>query len=248
MAITKASSSAVAPAAKGQLVVGSATNDSSILAVGADATVLTADSTEATGMKWATPAAGGSAPQFTPSVSNYYIRSFGSNGTFTDQTFSTGTVYYIPVILAAYTYDRLSIVTGASHTGAANTVRLGIYNNDATTNKPSTVLLDAGTVTTVSASTAYEITISQTITTPGLYWLAFVEQTAPVNIGNYKGSVGGTVGNNNGLLNTLTSNTTNTVSVISFSESGITGAFATAVSLTAVFSSSKTPIMYIRKS
>jgi hypothetical protein len=59
MPITKASSSAVAPGAKGQLVVGSATNDSSILAVGANATVLTADSAEATGMKWATPSAGG---------------------------------------------------------------------------------------------------------------------------------------------------------------------------------------------
>lgn len=56
MPITKASSSAVAPGAKGQLVVGSATNDSSILAVGADATVLTADSAEATGMKWAAAA------------------------------------------------------------------------------------------------------------------------------------------------------------------------------------------------
>ncbi len=58
MPITKASSSAVAPGAKGELVVGSATNDSAILAVGANGTVLTADSAEATGMKWA--AAGGS--------------------------------------------------------------------------------------------------------------------------------------------------------------------------------------------
>jgi hypothetical protein len=41
------------------LVVGSATNDSAILAVGANDTVLTADSSTATGMKWATPAAGG---------------------------------------------------------------------------------------------------------------------------------------------------------------------------------------------
>jgi hypothetical protein len=59
MPITKASSSAVAPAAKGQLVVGSATNDSGIVSVGANGTVLTADSAEATGVKWATPAAGG---------------------------------------------------------------------------------------------------------------------------------------------------------------------------------------------
>ena len=63
MPITKASSSAVAPGAKGQLVVGSATNDSSILAVGANATVLTADSAEATGMKWV--AASGWNPNYT---------------------------------------------------------------------------------------------------------------------------------------------------------------------------------------
>jgi hypothetical protein len=59
MPITKASSSAVAPGAKGELVVGSATNDSAILAVGANDTVLTADSSTATGVKWATVSAGG---------------------------------------------------------------------------------------------------------------------------------------------------------------------------------------------
>jgi hypothetical protein len=58
MPITKASSNAVAPAAKGDLVVGNATNDSGVLAVGANNTVLTADSAETTGLKWATPAAG----------------------------------------------------------------------------------------------------------------------------------------------------------------------------------------------
>ena len=57
MPISKASSSAVAPAAKGDLVAGSATNDAAVLGVGANNTVLTADSTEATGLKWATPTA-----------------------------------------------------------------------------------------------------------------------------------------------------------------------------------------------
>lgn len=58
MAITKATASSVAPAAKGDLVVGSATNDAAVLAVGANDTVLTADSSEATGLKWAAPASG----------------------------------------------------------------------------------------------------------------------------------------------------------------------------------------------
>jgi hypothetical protein len=59
MAITKATASSIAPAAKGDLVVGNATNDAAVLAVGADGTTLVADSAEATGLKWATPAAGG---------------------------------------------------------------------------------------------------------------------------------------------------------------------------------------------
>ena len=59
MAITKATASSIAPAAKGDLVVGSATNDAAVLGVGANNTVLTADSSEATGLKWATPAASG---------------------------------------------------------------------------------------------------------------------------------------------------------------------------------------------
>jgi hypothetical protein len=59
MPITKASSNAVAAAAKGDLVVGNATNDSGVLAVGSTDQVLTVDSTTATGLKWAAPAGGG---------------------------------------------------------------------------------------------------------------------------------------------------------------------------------------------
>jgi hypothetical protein len=59
MAITKATASSIAPAAKGDLVAGSATNDAAVLGVGANDTVLTADSSTATGLKWATPTSGG---------------------------------------------------------------------------------------------------------------------------------------------------------------------------------------------
>lgn len=57
MPISKATSNAAAPAAKGDLVVGNATNDSGVLAVGTTDQVLVVDSTTATGLKWATPAA-----------------------------------------------------------------------------------------------------------------------------------------------------------------------------------------------
>ena len=59
MAITKATASSIAPAAKGDLVAGTATNDAGVLAVGANGTVLTAASGQATGLEWATPASGG---------------------------------------------------------------------------------------------------------------------------------------------------------------------------------------------
>jgi len=57
--MTKARSNAVAPAAKGDLVIGSATNLSSVLAVGSANQVLTVDSSTDTGLKWAAAAAGG---------------------------------------------------------------------------------------------------------------------------------------------------------------------------------------------
>lgn len=47
------------PSAKGDLYAGSAANTYTKLSVGANNTVLTADSSTATGLKWATPAAGG---------------------------------------------------------------------------------------------------------------------------------------------------------------------------------------------
>ena len=67
-------------------------------------------------------------------------------------------------------------MTSSSFSGTA-TVRLGIYNASSTTGKPSTVYLDAGTVSCTSSGTIYEITISST-PPAGYYYLAFNMQTA----------------------------------------------------------------------
>ena len=57
--VTVTNSMATAIDAKGDLIGGTGADTFSRLAVGANGTVLTADSAEATGLKWATPAGGG---------------------------------------------------------------------------------------------------------------------------------------------------------------------------------------------
>lgn len=57
--VTVTNSMATAIDVKGDLVVGTAADTFARLGVGANGTILTADSAEATGLKWATPAGGG---------------------------------------------------------------------------------------------------------------------------------------------------------------------------------------------
>lgn len=92
MAITKATASAVAPAAKGDLVVGSATNDAAVLGVGTNGQLLTADSTTGTGLKWADAPASGLTQLATGSL---------SSGTTTINSFSSS---YRDLVLEIYDY------------------------------------------------------------------------------------------------------------------------------------------------
>jgi hypothetical protein len=97
MAVTKARSNAVAKAAKGDLSVGSGTNASSILAVGTDAQILVADSTASTGLKWATPSAGGGWQVVKAETS---FTSVSTTGTTFDSIFSSSYNYYMVEIKA----------------------------------------------------------------------------------------------------------------------------------------------------
>ena len=100
----------------------------------------------------------------------YYTTSSNTNTTSTTTT-TTGVVSYLPFLVErTTTFDRIACRTGGTVTGTS-TVRLGIYNNS--DKKPTTVLLDAGTVAATATSTIYSITINQTLN-PGWYWLAHV--------------------------------------------------------------------------
>jgi hypothetical protein len=63
--------------AKADLLTATANDTPARLAVGANDTVLTADSTAATGLKWATPSTGGTWQSYSPTIGNFTI----GNGT-----------------------------------------------------------------------------------------------------------------------------------------------------------------------
>jgi hypothetical protein len=120
MPITKASSNAVAPAAKGDLVVGNATNDSGVLAVGTTDQVLTVDSSTATGLKWATalPSQTGNSGKYLTtngSATSWGTVSAGGMTSIASGTMS-GTVVTLSSISASYKNLQLVIkdVYGAS--------------------------------------------------------------------------------------------------------------------------------------
>ena len=134
-------------------------------------------------------------------------------------------VFYTPIYIpVSTTFDRIGIATSSGFLGTSS-VRLGIYNN--TDGRPSTVVLDAGTVAPTASSSVYQITISQTLAA-GLYWLAFCQQTAP-STASYLGT-----GSSGGFVNPIIGGSAATaggVMTIGFVQDSVSGAFATATSL-----------------
>jgi hypothetical protein len=147
---------------------------------------------------------------------------FGFTGSNTSQALTLNEVNYAPFYLPeTITIDRIAARTHTVFSGTA-VVRLGIYN--CTNSKPSTVKFDAGTVSCTAASTTYQITINETLEA-GWYFMAGVLQTAATN-------------------NTFIANTVNQAPILGiynpttlnlsvcFRQSGVSGAFATAGTLT----------------
>jgi hypothetical protein len=112
----------------------------------------------------------------------YYCNSIQANGS---GALTNGTVRVSPwIVTQSITVTRLFaefVVAG----DAASVYRLGIWNHDATTGKPGTLVLDAGSISTGTGNAGtvatggtpgvYEITISQALS-PGLYWVGGVTQ------------------------------------------------------------------------
>lgn len=96
--------------AKGDLIAATAADTPARLAVGANGTVLTADSAEATGLKWATPSSGGMTQIAT--------------GTLSGSTLTLGSI--------AGTYKELRLVLNNIQVNAIVGLRLKVNNNGST--------------------------------------------------------------------------------------------------------------------
>jgi hypothetical protein len=141
-------------------------------------------------------------------------------------TITNQRAYYMPIYIPyTTTFDRITIATATGFSGTAS-VRLGIYND--TNGSPSTLLLDAGTVSATAANTIYEITISQSLNV-GFYWLAFCQQTAP-STNSYAGGSSTT-----SIFNHYMTGTTSpavTSNSVGYFQNSVTGAFSNVGTIT----------------
>lgn len=219
--VTITNSMATAITTSGDLIQGTGSGTFARLGSGTNGQYLT---TNGTTLSWITPSAGDKS-KIWPKDSTWYLKPYHtSNAAF---ALIQNTTYYIPIYLPNYSLDRIGFRTSSNSMNIG--VRLGIYNTDLTTGRPSTVYLDAGTVTANTINTNYEITIS---TTPpaGYYWYAINIQTVTSGSLELAAYTGSSVNYGNYGQATSTLNGTNLF--MGYSQASVTGAFATAGTLT----------------
>jgi len=187
-------------------------------------------STGATGPTGATGDTGvGPIPKF---VSGSYYRTPQGVG---QATPSANTTYFTPIFIPnAVTADRIGgLVTAFTTTG---NVRFGIYND--TNGLPSTVLLDAGTVS-ASSATSFFITISQALSV-GIYWLAINQQSGTSSWAATQAGSATSVFQNGPI-----SITNFQINRTAYVQNSVSGAFGTAASLVPTTSTTATPAIRI---
>jgi hypothetical protein len=206
----------------GDIYYASAANTPARLGIGTASQILAVNS-GATAPEWVAAPAAGAEPLLIPINSGSYVKGFqiaalNQAGLTEDRT------YYIPIYLTGTTYDRIGFKSGASQT-SASTIRLGIYNVGAN-NRPTTLVLDAGTVSANAANTVFQITISQALNA-GYYYLAINYQAG---VQAYAMYISDPVFPTGGYGSDMNSQSINNQM---YYETGVTGAFATAGTLVA---------------
>lgn len=150
--------------AKGDLIVATANDTPARLAVGADTHVLTADSTQAGGMKWAAPSGGGGAVLAPAGKTGWWIMPAGINFGDTGAQ-QTGNVPAARLVVpVGATFDRVNFRVTLEQAGV--NARALLYSSDAD-GMPATLV---GSWTTSIASGGFKgFTVSLTLPA-GVYW------------------------------------------------------------------------------
>jgi hypothetical protein len=177
--VTVTNSMATAIDAKGDLVPGTGADTFARLAVGANDTVLTADSTTATGLKWATPASGGMTQIASTSLS-------GSAVTISSIPSTYKSLFIVINALSTDSNIQLEFYVNGTTSGYAytGTSRIGATSNFYSDTNDSRIRLSAGQSAAASA-------------TSNAYVLNFFNyaSTNAVKIYNMIGFTGGSVDN-----------------------------------------------------
>jgi len=155
--------------AKGDLLLGTADNTVSRLAVGSNGRTLVASSGDTPGVKWA-----GDVPLPVFSyISGAYHNVCAVNGAAGNtNTFGRDIIHFTPVLIkASATFDRIQAYASQVTSGK---LRLGLYNSDPVTGLPTSLVFDSGEIDISGTAGDKTVTINQAIVGPGLYHAAFV--------------------------------------------------------------------------
>jgi hypothetical protein len=169
--------------AKGDVIVGTAADTAARLAVGADGQVLTADSAEASGVKWAAAGGGGGIDGwyndslYSPLFGTVHCQ-IGGGGTATPAYGANTLILWR--ILAVDTVDIDGVMAMVNTAGAGGEqVRFGIYDSGASTAPSGVALVDSGPMSVSSGNTVISATFSAVRLQPNRpMWAALLTSSA----------------------------------------------------------------------
>jgi hypothetical protein len=167
--------------AKGDLIVASAADTAARLAVGSDGQVLTADSAESTGVKWAAASGGsGSGLGLTP-VSGRWSAALPGWGRGGGSNLALGTGDMCGVLFevaSSCSIDRVATDVAVAG-GAGGKLRAMLYAvTSSTDTRPGALISDYGQIASDDGTGTHTWTVSSSLTAGTVYCLAVAAQTA----------------------------------------------------------------------